>query len=108
MTSVLFIWALAQGVLAPPTTETFYTLEACQRPPVKQKTRWCCSKASAPTRRYARTVHRNELIRISDMFDSSGFGAAIVVFGLVCAVVGWGTIEVLLWLLSFVHISFGA
>lgn len=30
MTSVLFIWALAQGVLAPPTTETFYTLEACQ------------------------------------------------------------------------------
>lgn len=32
MTSVLFIWVLAQGVLAPPTTETFYTLEACQRP----------------------------------------------------------------------------
>lgn len=30
MTSVLFIWVLAQGVLAPPTTETFYTLEACQ------------------------------------------------------------------------------
>ncbi len=42
------------------------------------------------------------------MIDGNGFGAAIVIFGLVCAVIGWGTIEVLLWLLSFVHISFGA
>lgn len=42
------------------------------------------------------------------MFDGNGFGAAIVIFGLVCAVIGWGAIEVLRWLLSFVHISFGA
>lgn len=30
-----------------------------------------------------------------------------VIFGLVCAVVGWGAIELLLWLFSFVHVSFG-
>ena len=30
MTSVLFIWVLTAGALAPPVTETFYTLEACQ------------------------------------------------------------------------------
>lgn len=30
MTSVLFIWVLTQGVLQPPVTETFYTLDACQ------------------------------------------------------------------------------
>lgn len=40
------------------------------------------------------------------MFSSEGYGAAIVIFGLVCAVVGWGVIEFILWLFSFVHISF--
>lgn len=30
MTSVLFVWILTQGVLQPPVTETFYTVEACQ------------------------------------------------------------------------------
>lgn len=27
--------------------------------------------------------------------------------GIVCGLVGWGIIELLLWLFSFVHISFG-
>lgn len=29
MTTVLFIWVMSQGVLQPPVTETFYTVEAC-------------------------------------------------------------------------------
>lgn len=41
------------------------------------------------------------------MIDGKGFGAAIVIFGLICAVAGWGFISLILWLLSFVHISFG-
>lgn len=41
------------------------------------------------------------------MFSSDGYGAAIVIFALICAVVGWGVIELILWLFSFVHISFG-
>lgn len=41
------------------------------------------------------------------MFSSDGYGAAIVIFGLICAVIGWVTIEFILWLLSFVHVSFG-
>lgn len=40
------------------------------------------------------------------MFSSEGYGAVIVIFGLICAVVGWGVIEFILWLFSFVHISF--
>lgn len=35
---------------------------------------------------------------------SQGLGAAVIVFGLVCAVVGWGLIELLIWFFS--HISF--
>ncbi|CZU77310.1 MULTISPECIES: hypothetical protein [Enterobacter cloacae complex] len=41
------------------------------------------------------------------MFSSHGYGAAIVIFAIVCAVVGWGVIEFTLWLFSFVHVSFG-
>lgn len=41
------------------------------------------------------------------MFSSHGYGVAIVIFGIICAVVGWGVIEFILWLFSFVHISFG-
>lgn len=41
------------------------------------------------------------------MFSSHGYGVAIVIFGFICAVVGWGVIEFILWLFSFVHISFG-
>lgn len=41
------------------------------------------------------------------MFSSHGYGVAIVIFGMMCAVVGWGAIELLLWLFSFVHVSFG-
>lgn len=41
------------------------------------------------------------------MIDGNGFGAAIVVFGIICAVAGWAVIEVILWLLSYVHISIG-
>ncbi|ACI10552.1 hypothetical protein QE402_002122 [Klebsiella sp. SORGH_AS 1025] len=41
------------------------------------------------------------------MFSSHGYGVAIVIFAIFCAVVGWGVIEFILWLFSFVHISFG-
>ncbi len=41
------------------------------------------------------------------MFSSHGYRAAIVIFAICCAVVGWGVIEFILWLFSFVHISFG-
>lgn len=41
------------------------------------------------------------------MLNSDSLGGAIVIFGVLCAVVGWGVIELLLWLLSFVHVSFG-
>lgn len=30
-----------------------------------------------------------------------------IFLGVLCAVVGWAVIELLLWLFSFVHISFG-
>lgn len=40
--------------------------------------------------------------------SSEGWGAAIIVFGLVCgaagAIIGWGLIEFLIWFFS--HISF--
>lgn len=32
---------------------------------------------------------------------------AFIILGIICAVVGWAAIEFLLWLLSFVSISFG-
>ncbi|WP_370560144.1 hypothetical protein [Escherichia coli] len=41
------------------------------------------------------------------MFSSDGYGAAIIIFAIVCAVLGWAVIEFILWLFSFVHISFG-
>lgn len=41
------------------------------------------------------------------MINLDGIGGAIVIFGIICAVVGWGVIESILWLFSFVHISFG-
>lgn len=63
MTSVLFIWVLAQGVLAPPTTETFYTLEACQAAARKAENSLVLFEGQRPD---ARTVHRNELVRIND------------------------------------------
>ncbi|HHC4507736.1 Uncharacterised protein [Klebsiella pneumoniae] len=41
------------------------------------------------------------------MLNLDGLGGAIIIFGIICAVVGWGVIEFILWLFSFVHISFG-
>ena len=42
------------------------------------------------------------------MFNpNDNFCAVFLVLGIICAVVGWGVIEFILWLLSFVHISFG-
>lgn len=41
------------------------------------------------------------------MLNSDSLNGAIVIFGIICAVVGWGVIEFLLWLFSFVHVSFG-
>lgn len=35
------------------------------------------------------------------------WGTIIVVFGIVCAVVGWCAIEFILWLCSFIHITVG-
>jgi len=42
------------------------------------------------------------------MFNSGDFNTALIFLGLVCAVVGWCVIEFILWLFSFIHISFGA
>ena len=36
-----------------------------------------------------------------------GWGTMIVVFALSCAVAGWAIIEFILWILSFIHITFG-
>lgn len=41
------------------------------------------------------------------MFSSGDFNTAIIIFALVCALAGWCVIEFILWLFSFVHISFG-
>lgn len=34
-------------------------------------------------------------------------GGVFIFLGVVCGLVGWAVIELLLWLFSFVHISFG-
>jgi hypothetical protein len=36
-----------------------------------------------------------------------GFGTALVVFGIICGLIGWGVIELLIWLFSFVTITIG-
>ncbi|OAT16809.1 hypothetical protein M977_04428 [Buttiauxella gaviniae ATCC 51604] len=41
------------------------------------------------------------------MYDLPGTGTFLVL-AVICGVVGWGVIEFILWLFSFVHISFGA
>lgn len=35
------------------------------------------------------------------------WGSLLIFLGVVCGLVGWVVIEVILWLFSFVHISFG-
>lgn len=40
-------------------------------------------------------------------FGNDSWGAAFIVLGLICGVVGWGVIEFILWIFSFIHISFG-
>lgn len=37
--------------------------------------------------------------------SSNSFEGAFVTLCIVCAVVGWGVIEFILWLFSFIHIS---
>lgn len=42
------------------------------------------------------------------MFNpNDNFCAVFLILGIICGVVGWGVIEFILWLFSFVHISFG-
>ncbi|XKX17406.1 hypothetical protein MVUOKPPV_CDS0009 [Klebsiella phage phi1_175008] len=42
------------------------------------------------------------------MFNpNEGLTSMLIVLGIVCGVVGWGVIELLCWLFSFVHIAFG-
>ncbi|QAS67012.1 hypothetical protein KOCBH_04567 [Klebsiella michiganensis] len=42
------------------------------------------------------------------MFNpNDNFCAVFLVLGIICGVAGWGVIEFILWLFSFVHISFG-
>lgn len=41
------------------------------------------------------------------MFSQGDFNTAFIILGIVCAVIGWAAIEFILWLLSFVHITFG-
>lgn len=40
------------------------------------------------------------------MYNLPGVGT-FAVLGLLCAVIGWGVIEFILWLFSFIHISVG-
>lgn len=37
-------------------------------------------------------------------FNDRDWGAALIAFGIMCAVIGWGVIEFVLWIIS--HISF--
>lgn len=39
--------------------------------------------------------------------DNASWGCVFVLLGAICGVVGWGVIEFILWIFSFVHISFG-
>ncbi len=41
------------------------------------------------------------------MYNNLPGAGSFLILGLICAVAGWGVIEFLLWLLSFVHVSFG-
>lgn len=41
------------------------------------------------------------------MFSSGDFNTAFIILGIGCGIIGWGIIEFILWLLSFVHITFG-
>lgn len=38
---------------------------------------------------------------------SDSITPAFVILGIICGIVGWGVIEVILWVFSFIHISFG-
>lgn len=41
------------------------------------------------------------------MFNNLPSTGFFVVFGVICAVIGWAVIESILWLLSFIHITIG-
>lgn len=41
------------------------------------------------------------------MFNYGDFNTALIILALACAVAGWAVIEFILWLFSFIHISFG-
>lgn len=38
---------------------------------------------------------------------SGGFGKAFIFLGILCAIVGWGVIEFVRWLFSFVYVTLG-
>ena len=40
------------------------------------------------------------------MYNLPGVGT-FAVLGVICAVFGWGVIEFILWLFSFIHVSVG-
>lgn len=48
-------------------------------------------------------AHQRSL-RMFNNLPGTGF---FVVFGVICAVIGWAVIESILWLLSFIHITIG-
>ncbi len=41
------------------------------------------------------------------MFSNGDFNTAFIILGVACAFVGWAVIEFILWIFSFIHISFG-
>lgn len=41
------------------------------------------------------------------MISGNNWSGLFIVFGLICAVLGWCVIEGLRWVFSFIHISFG-
>lgn len=41
------------------------------------------------------------------MMNGDSYTPAIIVLMIICAVAGWGAIEIIRWLFSFIHISLG-
>lgn len=41
------------------------------------------------------------------MWGNGSYNSVFIFLGVVCAVVGWGFIEFIRWIISFVHITIG-
>lgn len=41
------------------------------------------------------------------MFSANDYTGAFIFLGILCGLIGWASIEFILWLFSFIHVSFG-